>query len=175
MKLNKYRYLLGLAMISFFWNGCSLFDQEEPIPSYLYINEMVLETDENSEGSNRHEIKDAWVSVNGSFLGVYPLPALVPVLETGVQEVRLFPGISVSGLNDYRITNPLYTFYENDIDLEAGVADTIHPTVAYDDDNVFLLVADFETSNLMTHDVDENLETRVNPRTNDVFEGNQIW
>lgn len=158
-------------MSTFIWNGCSLFDEEEPIPSYIYIDEILLDTDEITEGSNKHDIKDVWISVNGEFLGVYPLPALVPVLETGVQEVRLFPGISVSGLSDFRITNPFYTFYENDIDLEAGAIDTIQPVVSYDDNTVFLLVEDFETSNLMTHDVDENLETKVVARATDVFEG----
>ena len=158
-------------MTALLWNGCDLFDQEEPIPAYLYIDEMGLNTDSASEGSDKHDIKDAWVSVNGEFIGIYPLPALVPVLETGVQEVRLFPGISVSGLADFRITNPLYTFYEEDVELEEGVVDTIQPSVGYDDDAIFLFVEDFETSNSMTNDIDGNIETKVVARPNDVFEG----
>lgn len=171
MKVNKYIYLLALTIASFSWNGCDLFDEEEPIPSYLYIDGMDLNTSSITEGSNQHDIKDAWISVNGEFIGVYPIPALVPVLETDVQQVRIFPGITANGLSNFRITNPFYTFYEKDIDLESGKIDTITPAVAYDDNNVFLLVEDFETSNLMTFDVDGSTQTKVTAKTTDVFEG----
>ena len=158
-------------MTSFFWNGCDLFDQEEPIPSYLYIDNMVLDTNPLIQGSGQHDIKDAWVSVNNQFIGIYPLPAIVPVLETGIQEVRILPGVAMSGLSDFRVTYPLYTFYEKEVELEAGAIDTVLPTVAYDDDAIFLLVEDFETANSMGHDVDDNIETKIVRRPTDVFEG----
>jgi hypothetical protein len=154
-------------------NGCSLFDQEEPIPSYLYITEMTLNTNPLVQGSGKHDIKDAWISVNGQFIGVFPLPALVPVLETGVQEVDILPGIAISGISNFRIVNPLYKIYEKDIDLKAGEVDTVQPIITYKDDVVFLLAEDFETSNLMTQEIDGNQDTRVTARSTGAFEGSK--
>ena len=160
-------------MTSLLWSGCDFLDKEEQIPSYIYIESIDLDTNSITEGSNKHDIKDAWVSVNEKFVGIYPLPALVPVLEADIQEVQVLPGISVSGLSDFRVTYPVYTSYKKDIDLTAGEIDTIKPIVSYDDDVVFLLIEDFETSNIMTNDIDDNQYTKVIAKTNDVFEGSK--
>lgn len=174
MTLKSIRYWLGLIVVfSFIVSGCDLLDQEEPIPSYLYVEETIFTVADASQGTNIQDIRDVWVSVGGQFIGIFPVPSLIPVLESGEQEVRIFPGISANGLADFRIVNPMFTVYQAFHDLNPTEIDTIRPNFAYKSDVNFLFVEDFEASNSLSQDLDNNADTKVvlTPDTALVFEG----
>jgi hypothetical protein len=155
-----YYILLGILTISTLpIGGCDLFE-EEPVPSYVYIDTIFLNT-KTGQGTNRHSATDAWVSVGPDLVGAFPLPALIPVLETGEQEVTVFGGILQNGIGATRDVYPFYTRYTVAKDLKPGGVDTIRPTVEYADDLVFLTMEDFEASNIISDDLDGNNNTKV--------------
>ena len=164
--------LLGILIISALpIGGCDLFE-EEPVPSYIYIDTIFLST-EPGQGTNRHNITDAWLSVGPDLVGAFPLPALIPVLESGEEEVTVFGGVIQNGIGATRDVYPFYTRYTVAKNLIPGQIDTIRPTVEYTDNLTFLSMEDFETSNIISADIDGNNNTKVDFSTTEVFEGNR--
>lgn len=166
------RFLFLSSSLCFVLIGLNSCDQEEPIPSYIYIDKIQLQT-ENNEGTARHEITDAWVSVGNQLIGGFPLPATIPVLESGVQEVTVFPGIIQNGIGSTRDIYPFYTRYIVNTTLEPMVTDTINPLVKYENNANFALIEDFEASNLISDDIDGNNLTGVTITADEVYEGNR--
>lgn len=125
--------------------SCSLFDQEEAIPAYLYIEPLTLQTNAG-QGSNSTKITEVWVSVDGDFLGAYSLPALLPVLEVGDQEVVLNAGIKDNGIASFPEIYPFYAPYSRTIDLQPNEVDTLRPVINYLNSAVFSMIEPFEVS-----------------------------
>jgi len=96
--------LLLLLVVS----SCSKEQFKAEIPSYLHIEAIDLET-ESYEGSDSQKITDAWVTMDGNFLGAFELPAIVPILAEGEHEFRISSGIKANGISATRI---MYPFFE---------------------------------------------------------------
>jgi hypothetical protein len=96
-----------ILLISFLFLGAC--DETEPIPAYLQIDTFDLQLEAATQGSESNKITDVWVTVDGLFLGVYDLPATVPVLAAGDVEVRLEAGVLENGRS---VTPNIYPFYE---------------------------------------------------------------
>ncbi len=171
MKKVTSLYIVFMLLV-IFMNSCSLFDAEEPIPSYLYIEDVELVTGLD-EGSNSEEITEVWVSVNSQLIGAFPLPATIPVLETGEQNITIFAGVIQNGTVGIRDIYPFYERIEVTTVLEPGKVDTIKPVTQYVDETVFVVIEDFETTNLISDEQDGNINTKVITTTNEVFEGNR--
>ena len=134
---------LLLVLLGTIFIGC---DPAEPDPSFIYIHEAILNTDAETQGTSSHKITDAWVYINDNPIGVYELPALVPVLETGTVNVKVLAGIIVNGISDTRDVYPYYNSYEVNLDLVAYNTDTIQPVFGYNSIALFRYIYDFETS-----------------------------
>lgn len=126
------------------WNQMAC-DKPEPIPAYLYIEAIELEVaTDGSEGSASHDIVDAWVYVNGEHIGVFELPAHIPVLHEGLGEVTVLAGIKKNGQANDRIIYPFYTAYITERELIPGTTDSLAPVVGYRASSVFAWKEDFE-------------------------------
>lgn len=141
---SKY-FFLSIAVILFTAQSCNVFDREEPIPAYLYIDEFKLTTkSDNSQGSNAHDVVDAWVYVGGQLIGAFEVPAMVPVLTTGSQRVTVLAGIKNNGRINDREIYPFYKGVQDTMDLVPGQIDSIFPELVYHDSTVFKWIEDFE-------------------------------
>jgi hypothetical protein len=140
---------LGLiaASIILVGSGCTLFDEKEPIPSYLYIEPFTVQTDPAEEGTNSAKVTEVWVNVNNDFLGAYILPALVPVLAEGDAEIVLNAGVRDNGISNTPEIYPFYAPFSEVRNLEPNVVDTIRPFVTYTDAARIPLIEDFEIEN----------------------------
>lgn len=87
------------------------------VPSYLHIDEMIVESNYQVHGSASSKITTVWVEVDGEFIGVYELPAVVPVAKSGVHDVRLHPGINLNGIQSLRNIYDFYDEYEEQINF----------------------------------------------------------
>lgn len=124
-------------------------DKEEPIPAYLVIDHIDLETNSNrTEGSDAHDIVDAWVYVDNKFIGVFEMPAKVPVLYQGKHEVSIIAGIKKNGLSNERIIYPFYATYSEEIELEPAGEHEIFPVVTYRENIKFPWLEDFEDNSI---------------------------
>ncbi|MDB9702283.1 MAG: hypothetical protein P8N07_00065 [Flavobacteriales bacterium] len=125
----RYHYLLIFFTVCFL-ASCKLFNPEELTPSYIYISDIKLET-KTLEGSSSDNILDAWVYVNGSYIGTWELPAKIPIHVIGEYDLEIFGGIKKSGLSAFRVTNDFMTSFDSTLISISNVVDTIIPTLEY--------------------------------------------
>lgn len=149
MSLKNSRMMrLGLLFtgMAFFISSCS----RSPVPSFLFIPQFILNTDYASQGSNSHGITDAWVYVDDSPIGVFQLPATVPIDFSGSSKITIFPGIKKDGISSTRIPYPFYGAYMTNLNLQKSKVDTLVPDSKYLDGATFALLEDFESGSDFT-------------------------
>ena len=154
-------------------------------PSYLCIESLDLETF-NFEGSDSQKITDAWVTMDGIFLGVFELPCTIPVLSQGFHDFTIFPGIKANGIS---ATRSIYPFYEicdlylfngqtyassssNSVELFLDSTVTVQARTKYADEVNFLFIEDFEDAGAV-FEATSNSDTTMISNVVDslVFEG----
>ncbi len=161
--------------ILFSITSCDIVNPEEPIPAYLVIPEFILNTELATEGTNSHKITEAHIFVANELIGVFTLPATVPVLAEGVQEVQIFPAIRPNGLGDITEIYPFYRRYQTTVDFVPGNIETIIPVTEYSDNVKFFFEPQesFEDGTFaFAIDIDGDPATTIELTNQEVFEGN---
>lgn len=103
--------LFTVLLGSIAFSSCEL-DKDEPIPAFLKLDTLRSDLDYETQGSNSNNFTEAWVYVDGGLVGVYDMPALFPVLETGNRTVMIRPGIKRDGITISRVDHPHFANLE---------------------------------------------------------------
>ncbi|MBK7476137.1 MAG: hypothetical protein IPN74_00385 [Haliscomenobacter sp.] len=161
------------GLILAFVPSCAWLDPEDPIPAYLQVEPFVLQTDSRSQGSASATITEAWLKINGEFLGVYGLPADIPLLEAAGGTISLEAGIKENGIG---ATPEIYPFYQP-FTLKAVLApqqpQKVEPLIRYRPETRFSLLEGFENSGHLFQSLVSGKESgRIQISASDVFEGN---
>ncbi len=127
MKLFNYIILFAIVLIS----SCDIINPDEPIPAYVKLEPFEYNA---QGGSNSIKISDAWITVNGSFLGAFSMPKVFPVISEGNTEFIIDPGIKENGIANTPDIYPMYARYETSADLVPGDTVTLIPETVYKDD-----------------------------------------
>ncbi len=154
-----------------FWS-CDIINPDEQIPAYLEIEPFTLSTVAGVQGSASEKITEAWVFVNGAFIGVYDLPATVPVLSVGPTDIRIDAGIKENGVSDRPEPYPFFESFEVNLNLEANKTEVIQPTTRYSTDAQFAFIEDFEDTRPRIFTETIFGETEISRTQSEVFEGN---
>ncbi|MCB0767266.1 MAG: hypothetical protein KDB95_08660 [Flavobacteriales bacterium] len=118
---------LGPLAILLSVTGCR---KTETVPTYLVVPRIdVQATDE--QGGNTSKITEAWVTVDDRSVGVWELPARVPVIGTGTHTIGITAGIRRNGSFDDRQRYPYYTSWQTTTELDPAHAIELAPTVQY--------------------------------------------
>jgi len=139
-----------------------LTDSDAPIPSYLIINDVSVFTTPD-EGAPTHNISDIWLTADNELIGVFELPAKIPLITKGDStKLRISPGFrnngEVSRSFTYNLMNPL----EFTIPLAPAEEVEIPLTFTYIDNAIFDFVESFESSgHIFTLDIDGNPATNI--------------
>jgi hypothetical protein len=145
--------------------GCNLINPEEPTPMMVVIPDITLQTNYGSEGSNSHKITDAWVYLGSKPVGVFELPAMVPIYQDS-DSITVFAGIKANGISNTRTPYPMYTSHTESFSFSAATVDTVFPSIHYVEAAEFPILEDFESGNVFGG-------IGVTAVTNLVFEGNK--
>ena len=137
--------LSALFILLQIFTSCEKFSGDQTIPSYLRIDSISFSTDYALQGSASHSIFDAWVYVDGEFIGAFPLPADVPILKQGLHNVEILAGIKKDGIAATRVN---YKFYRPIADTITLIPD-VHSSIGkistrYDSKTDFMWLEDFE-------------------------------
>ena len=179
MRSNLFLVIVSLLYVS----SCSKEQFKAEIPSYLKITAIDLETD-TFDGSDSQKITDAWITMDGIFLGAFEIPCTIPILADGEHEFAISAGIKANGISATRIRYPFYSicnlFYEDSIEPVVGKklhlykdsTITVSATTKYTDNTNFLFIEDFEDAGLIIKPSDES-DTTLQKTYSDslVFEG----
>jgi len=169
-KRNK-PILLYLLCTLCYLSACDIINPAEDIPAYIQVDNFELTTNLITQGSNRHQINDVWAFVGGEALGVFELPANIPVLATGDQTITLFAGIRENGLRSTPVIYPFYERYETIVNLVPEQTTIISPTITYHAGNsLFEVIEDFEDSRLTLRSTTPNTLGRTTA-TAQILEG----
>jgi hypothetical protein len=133
---------LLIGVCSLVLTACELINPDEQIPSFLRIEEYSLVTSA-SQGIAVHKLTDAWVFVDEELVGVYELPASIPVLSAGPTKVRIEAGSRVSGLVGQRASNPFMNHFNGTIELFADSHLVFNPVMTYTGNTVFKWMEEF--------------------------------
>jgi hypothetical protein len=173
MRINLLAFLL--LIFSAAWLGsCSLFDKDEPIPAYIHIDSISLNTDFQAQGTAKHKITDAWVYIDDQLIGAFELPVTLPVLFEGTHEIKVRAGVKMNGIAATRVIYPFYNFYISNINLVAAQVTTVQPNVGYFSGTIFEELEAFESAGhifIDTSATDTTLQIIQNPPDTNVFEG----
>lgn len=162
--------LVGLLTMS----SCEVINPEEEIPAFVHVQPFTLSTNGNLEGTASSKITEVWVFLGADFLGAYSLPATVPILATGEQELSFQAGIKDNGISSLPEIYPFYEKYTITLNLESGKTDTIQPSTSYVNNTIFEFIEDFESPNhIFSDDIDNIEESEIVTTQDDVFEGNR--
>lgn len=143
--LSQAAFGIAMLMLSVFISGCDVINPDEEIPSYIYIPSISLNTDYPTQGAPSHEINDAWVYVNDFLIGVFEVPATIPVNRKGPCKIEIRGGIRKNGQANNRIFYPFYTSYVKNTVLYPKTTDTLGPIVLTYQSNVnFKLLEGFD-------------------------------
>ena len=164
--------LQGTLLLLGLW-GCSVIGEDQDIPRYLIVPDLTF-VPEELQGTSSVNITDLWVYSATDAVGVFPLPAAVPLLPKDMESgsVRLLAGIRENGLSDRRSPYPFYTAFDQETFPEPGFRDTLQPVVALVDDVRLIRVEDFETSNVFGSMIGGQGLIRVDEEEQ-VFEGEE--
>jgi len=169
--INRIGIYVILGILALSVNGCEIINPAEDIPSYIKIEPFQLTT-QVDEGSASQSITDGWVYVDEILLGAYTLPATIPVLETGEQEIIVDPGIKENGISATPVIFPYYDRFTTSVNLTETETIAIQPKTQYKGNVEFVFIENFEGSHIFTDDRDEYPETAVSITDDGSFEGN---
>lgn len=162
--------LFGICAVML--SGCEIINPTESLPAYIYIDELSLNTNFFNQGTNSHKITEVWVYVNGQSIGIFDLPANIPVLAEGDASVLIAAGIKNNGIASDRIRYPFYKNYETSVNLRPLETDTIRPVFSYIDNAQFIFREDFEDPGIGLEQLTgSQVDMSLVQQANQVFEG----
>lgn len=131
------------ACLALLFASCKKSDE---VPAYVVIPSVTVDAT-NEEGGSTSKITDVWVSVNDRSLGIWELPARVPVLASGSNKINVAAAVKKNGAFDDRLRYPFYQSYNAQVDLASEMSVLLAPVVTYSEPLSFWLESFNEGSN----------------------------
>lgn len=149
-------------------------DEAEQIPAYLHIEPFEVDA---LGGKDWQQITEGWVYVDNEFLGAYTLPADVPVLAEGQNDILVFPGVKENGLQQTPGVYPFLERYETKTNLTPAQTTSITPVTRYGTPVVFPWAIErttFNFSGIVLENRDADTATTYVLTTAGAFEGQSV-
>jgi len=164
--MKKLFWLYTFILIS----SCGLVDNFDQEPMYLELS--AAELGRTYPSVNTHNITDAWVYVDGFNVGIFELPARVPILSEGEQvSVDIRAGVRDNGIVFSAKEYPYFITESYTLDFEPNATRDIELAFSYDEAFKVQFLEDFETTNIFFDDLDGDPTSTIS-RHNDSPYGN---
>lgn len=135
--------------------------KNNPDPSWLEVNEWQLNSNidlSGLEGELTESITNAQVYIDDELIGIFEVPFRIPILKTGVVNVKVYPVVINNGISATKKLYPFLKRYEIDAELVQNEILTINPVTNYKSLTNFW-VEDFEDINNSIEDDATSLAT----------------
>ncbi|MCF8275637.1 MAG: hypothetical protein K9J17_02795 [Flavobacteriales bacterium] len=148
-RLRPTTYLFILIVLAASYSSCDLINPEETIPGFLRIDSISLATTSvESEGHPVPNLVDAWVFDDDQLVGIYELPAIVPILRNGDANIRIRGGIKLNGLVGSRVPLLFSEDYQATLEMFPDSQLHVNPTLHFHDWVTFSWLEDFDNVGL---------------------------
>ncbi|MCF8258722.1 MAG: hypothetical protein K9J06_14295 [Flavobacteriales bacterium] len=171
--VNSLRHAMAVAVVCASVSSCELINPDEQIPAFLRMESYSITTT-SAQGYPVHSLTDAWVYHNEELIGVYELPASIPVLAEGPTQLRIQPGMRVSGQVGQRSSHPFLNDLTPTIPLFPDSQTVYNPTVTYKDSAVFKWLESFEDTGLSLNATDQNQGVLTRVQGAEAFAGQSL-
>ncbi len=126
--------------------------KNNPDPTWLKVNNWTLE--ENFDpisdpGELTHNFSDAWVYIDNEFIGIFEVPFKIPVLYSGMRNIKIYPTILNNGISATKKIYPFCEVYEVNFELTPNDTLELNPVTRYYNQTNFW-IEDFEGGNKLT-------------------------
>ena len=146
-----------------FWScyACELINPAEEIPSYITADQATITTTA-LQGASTAKITNVSITAKGDDLGVFPLPATIPILQEGPTEVIILHHVQVNGRSEFIKAYPFYKAVIKTLDLVPAQPSVIDIRTTYIDQVRFAFIEDFESGiNFFIEDFDQDKATTI--------------
>jgi hypothetical protein len=137
--------LLGYILIFLLLFSCA---KEQPKVSWLRIESFVLEENifaEHDQGELTHALTEAFVNMDGKYLGAFQLPIKIPIIGEGEHEIVIIPGVINNGISATKRRYPFVELFTTNVNLILNDTISITPRTRYYKQTRFL-IEDFESA-----------------------------
>lgn len=137
--------LLGYTLVFLLLFSCA---KEQPKVSWLRIESFVLEENlfaQNDQGELTHSFTEAFVNMDGKYLGAFQLPIKIPIIDEGEHEILILPGVINNGISDTKRRYPFVEPFTISVNLLLEDTISITPITRYYKETKFL-IEDFENA-----------------------------
>jgi hypothetical protein len=141
------RYFFGILASFYLLSGCT---KNNPDPAWLEVSEWTLLKNMdlgNNQGELSHNFSDAWVYVNDKVIGVFEMPFKIPVLQSGICNIKLYPTVRNNGISATKKIYPFVDYYEITAELVKNQILKINPVTKYKSNTQFW-IEDFEDATI---------------------------
>lgn len=130
MRCPRETMIPPLRVASVFFFPLAACTKGDEVAAFVDIPAVSVQASE-AQGGSTSKITDAWVSVDEQFIGVWELPARVPVLKEGDHTITVVPAIKRNGMFDDRLRYPFYTAWNGNAQLVKEGTATVDPVTTY--------------------------------------------
>ena len=144
------RMFVVVMLFAMVFQSCKENDPMEGVPTFIRVDEAVVDIVDPMQGSSLHNISDCWLYAQrkegekSSLIGVFEIPFEVPVLSSGKVRVEIEPGIKTSGLDAEREVYTMLNNYYIDTVLTPGSTMKLTPHYSYRQGVDFIMVESFD-------------------------------
>lgn len=138
------KYLLFLFIFLWLGNGCK--KEGSSVPTYVHIDsfKFIPSPLVPSGVANSTQITAVWAYYNNNPIGVFDLPATIPVIASDNGVLTLRPGIAVSGFNNFMAPYPFYESDTSTLAPQPGKTVNYQPKTTYYPDCRFNFISSFD-------------------------------
>ena len=98
------------------FSSCEIINPDEDIPSFIRIDKITVNAHQG-QGSDSAYIADSWIYIDDQLVGAFQLPALIPILHQGAQNIEIRSGVLLNGIAATRTINPFYAYQKKVVTL----------------------------------------------------------
>lgn len=152
------KHIFTLLFISFILLSCK---KDQPEVAWLKIDKWILSSNpnaENIEGELSHDLSQVFVNMDGKSLGVYELPAKIPIIGDGNHEFVILPGVINNGISETKKRYPFMEQYTGTVNLVINDTVLLNPTTQYYS-SINFLIEDFESPSMQIEVATESTTT----------------
>lgn len=137
-----FRLFTGMCCLALLLSSCE--GKDEPVPAYLRIDSLSLNI-KIGEGNEVHQIKAVQVYSPTRLLGLFELPATIPVLETGDVKFSIVPAVYLNGSSSQMVTHTGFLPLDTTLTMTRGtITHFSNPRLNFRNSCNFLWTEDFE-------------------------------
>jgi len=128
----NFKFILIVCCLPLLFASCNIINPSEPVPTYIHIDSFSFSnTEPGRVGSSSHAITSVWVAYKGTTVGVYDLPATIPILASGSGGLSLSPAVTLNGMNNFVSVYPFYFIDTSTLVAAPGKTIRVSPSTHY--------------------------------------------